>query len=120
MRDIIKQQLQKVCFADLNNFDRTTGTFHIKKYSKPKYEIGKCYLIKLPPDVIGNVNSVVAVNWNRGKCPMNEYYKAYVSKAVGTYIYVDCLAYDFDNRKDLTAMWSGYLDTTTLTQIATI
>ena len=48
IRPIIKEQLEKCQFADLNNFDPATNTFYIKKYSKPTYEVNHCYLVKLP------------------------------------------------------------------------
>ena len=41
IRSIIKEQLEKCQFADLNNFDPTTNTFYIKKYSKPTYELNR-------------------------------------------------------------------------------
>lgn len=118
MRESIRKQLETCVFANLNNYDEKTNTFYIPQYSKPKYDIGRCYLIKLPGNIVNNKNSVLAVNWNNGNAPQHPYYKAYVSKAIGTLIYVDCLAYDFENKADLQIMWSGYLDSTTLTQIA--
>lgn len=120
MRDYVIKQLQNCQFANINNYDPVNNVFRIPKYSKPKYDIGRCYLIKLPGNIVNNTNNVLAANWNNGTCPKHDCYKAYVSKAVGTLIYVDCLAYDLANQQDLNAMWSGYLDTTTLTQIAVL
>jgi hypothetical protein len=35
-------------------------------------------------------------------------------------IYVDSVGFDFDTKQDLSLMWSGWLDTSTLTQIAAL
>lgn len=115
---IIEEQLKKCQFADLTNFDEATNTYHISKYAKPIYTAGCCYLIKLPGELIKNPTTILAVNWNHGTAPQHEYYKAYVNKTLGKMIYCDCLAYDFENRKDLSIMFSGWFDTETLTQIA--
>ena len=34
IRPLIKEQLEKCQFADLNNYDARTNTFQIRKYSK--------------------------------------------------------------------------------------
>lgn len=118
MQEFIKKQLEKCVFANLENFDNATNTYHIPKYTKPKYELGRCYLIKIPGHILGNPQSVLASNWNRGTFPIYPYYKAYVSKQSGQYVYVDCLAFNFDTGTDINSMWSGWLDTTELVQVA--
>ena len=49
---IVEQQLKKCYFANLNNFDENTNTYFIPKYSKPKYDLNNCYLIKVNKEVI--------------------------------------------------------------------
>ena len=120
IRPIIKEQLEKCQFADLNNFDPVTNTFYIKKYSKPTYELNKCYLVKLPISIVNVSDSVLAVNWNNGSCPKTQYLKIYISKTMGTMIYVDSIGFDFDTRQDISLMWSGWLNTTELTQISAL
>lgn len=120
MREFIKKQLERCVFANLNNFDPKSNSYLIPKYTKPKYDLGKCYLIKLPGHIINNPQSVLATNWNGGNFPSHAYYKAYVSKQASNYIYVDCLAFDFETGCDLNIMWSGWLDATELIQIATL
>jgi hypothetical protein len=120
IRPIIKEQLEKCQFADLNNFDPNTNTFYIKKYSKPTYEVNHCYLVKLPLNIINTVDSVLAVNWNNGTCPKTQYLKIYISKALGTMIYVDSIGFDFDTKQDLNLMWSGWLNSQELTQISAL
>lgn len=120
IRPIIKEQLEKCQFADLNNYDATTNTFLIKKYSKPTYELNHCYLVKLPLNIINAADSVLAVNWNAGSYPVTQYLKIYISKIMGTMIYVDSIGFDFDTKQDLNNMWSGWLNTSELVQIAAI
>lgn len=120
IRPIIKEQLDKCQFADLNNYDPSTNTFYIRKYCKPTYEINHCYLVRLPLNIVNTADSVLAVNWNNGSCPKTQYLKIYISKAMGTMIYVDSVGFDFDTKQDLNLMWSGWLDSSQLTQIAAL
>ena len=118
MSDYIKKQLQKCAWANLNNYDPNTNTYHIPKYSKPTYKVGVTYIIKLPLDVVNNKDSVLATNWNHGQAPKHQYLKAYVSKMLSAYIYVDALGFDINNNQDINDIFSGWLDATTLEQIA--
>lgn len=118
MLEYIEKQLKGCAVANLKNYDPVNHVFHIPKYTKPKYDIGGCYLVKLDGHIINNDTSVLATNWNNGTSPKYEYLKIYVSKAVGKTIYVDGLAYDFVNKVDMTDMWTGWLDTEYLTQLA--
>jgi hypothetical protein len=118
IRPLTKEQLEKCQFADLNNYDARTNTFLIRKYSKPTYEINSCYLVRLPGSIIGRNDSVLAVNWNNGSAPNTQYLKIYISKIMGTMIYVDSIGFDFETKQDLNVMWSGWLNTSELTQIA--
>ena len=120
IRPIIKEQLEKCQFANLNNYDPVTNTFIIKKYLQPTYDVNKCYLVRLPVAVVNNNDSVLAVNWNNGSTPMTTYLKIYISKALGNMIYVDSIGFDFDTKQDLNIMWSGWLNTSELTQIASL
>ena len=120
IRTLIKEQLEKCQFADLNNYDPATNTFLIRKYSQPTYDINKCYLVRLPVNIINNSDSVLAVNWNNGSCPKTQYLKIYISKIMGTMIYVDSIGFDFETRQDLNLMWSGWLNINELTQISAL
>jgi hypothetical protein len=118
IRPIIQEQLDKCQFADLNNFDKNSNTYIIRKYCKPTYELNKCYLVKVPANIVNSTDSVLATNWNSGSCPKTQYLKIYLSKVLGTMIYVDSIGFDFETKQDLNLMWSGWLNTTELTQIA--
>ena len=47
IRPIIKEQLEKCQFADLNNFDPNTNTFYIKKYFKQLNDKNLMYFNKM-------------------------------------------------------------------------
>ena len=119
IREYIKEQLSKCNFANVSNITEENGySFIIPKYSKPKYILNKCYLIKVSDMIVNKPNSVTAVNWNNGDYPRKNYLKAYVSKTFGKMIFVDCLEYDFEAKKDLETTWSGWLSVDDITQIA--
>lgn len=112
------EQLKKCEFADLSNFDANTNTYHIPRYTKPTYDIGKCYIIQVPDRLINNTNSIEAVNWNKCTAPSNKYLKIYVSKQLGKMIYIDSVGYDLETKRDLNNLWSGWLPIEEITQIA--
>lgn len=118
IRSIIKEQLERCQFANLNNFDKSSATYSIRRYSKPTYDLNKCYLVKIPISIIGKQDSVLATNWNSGSAPTTEYLKIYISKKLGNMIFVDSISFDFEKGVDLPDMWSGWLDSDTLAQIA--
>jgi hypothetical protein len=120
MREYVKQQLAKCAYANLNHYDEATNTFIIPKYTKPKYDLGKMYLIQIPAIMVNNPTSVLACNWNNSTSPKSSYLKIYVSKTAGKMIYVDSIGYDMENRQDLSIMWSGWLPIDEITQIATL
>ena len=118
--EIVKKQLQKVNWADLSNFDPTTNTYSIKKYSQPTYNIGKMYIVKVADQLVCNNDSVIATNWNNGTSPQFTHLKIYVSKILDKMIYVDSVSYDIVNKKDLSLMWSGWLPVENLTQLESL
>lgn len=120
IRPLIKEQLEKCQFADLNNYDQRINTFLIRKYCKPTYELNHCYLVRLPLSIINTSDSVLAVNWNQGNSPSTQYLKIYISKIMGPMIYVDSIGFDFDTKQDLNIMWSGWLNIQELTQISSL
>ena len=117
MREFIKQQLKQVAFADLSHYDEATCTFNIPKYSEPKYEVGKTYIIEVSGILVNNNTSVIAANWNNCTSPTNKYLKAYVSNTMGKMIYVDSLVYNMETQTDTTIFWSGWLPVEQLKQL---
>lgn len=120
MREIIKKQLLKCTYANLNNFNPETNTFYIPKYSKPQYVVGKMYLVQLPLNLVNNTSSVVAANWNNGTAPQFQYLKVYAAKLLGKMLYVDSIGYDINTRQDINTLWSGWLPTEEITQLAVL
>ena len=121
IRHLIKEQLKRCQFANLHNFNATTNTYLIPKYSQPTYKLNKCYLVKLPVNILNTSDSVLAVNWNNGSCPKTQYLKIFVSKALGgNMIFVDSIGFDFKTKQDLNLMWSGWLDSSQLIQISAL
>lgn len=118
MREIIKNQLLKCTYADLNNFNPETNTFYIPKYSKPQYVVGKMYLVQLPLSLVNNTSSVIATNWNNGTAPMYPYLKIFVSKMLGKMAFCDSIGYDTSTQQDINSLWSGWLPTEEITQLA--
>ena len=116
---IVETQLKKCSYADLSHFDNTTGVFNIPKYSKPKFDIGKMYIIQVANELVDNNGSVIATNWNSGTSPKSQFLKIYVSKMVGKMIYVDSLVFNIETKSDTNIIWSGWLPTEQITQIAT-
>ena len=116
---IVETQLKKCSYADLSHFDNTTGVFNIPKYSKPKFDIGKMYIIQVANELVDNNSSVIATNWNSGTSPKSPFLKIYVSKMVGKMIYVDSLVFNIKTKSDTNITWSGWLPTEQITQIAT-
>ena len=117
MRELIKNQLKQVSYADLSHYDETTGVFNIPKYSKPKYDIGKMYIVQVANELVNNNTNVIAANWNNGTSPKGNVLKIYVNKMVGKMIYVDSLIFDMNTKQDTSIMWSGWLPTESLTQL---
>jgi len=117
MRELIKKQLKSVNFADLSNYDETTGVFTIPKYSKPKYDVGKMYLVQIANELVDNTTSVLASNWNNGTAPKSAFLKVFVNKTSGKMIYVDSLAFNMLTKTETMTMWSGWLPVDQITQI---
>lgn len=117
MNELIKKQLEQCIYANLDNYDEETNTYHIPKYTKVKYETNKMYLVKVSKEFVNNTNSVVACNWNNSTAPKYEYLKIYISKFNGKMAYIDSLAINPITKQDLTEMWSGWISIDDLTLI---
>jgi len=110
MRDIIRRQLEECVFADISNYDPETNTFLIKKYNRPDYKVGSCYLIKVNDNVMNDKDSAIAINWNNGNLPKYPYLKIYVGQVMGKMIRVDSIYYNIETNQDSVEMWNGWLN----------
>lgn len=113
MRELIKQQLRACNFANLSNTVKIEGGYLIKipKYSKPRFELGKMYLISLSEDAAFNSASYLSVTRNNNTVPGISCLKAYIAKQEGRLVYTNCIGFNLNtNCDDLSKVWSGWLD----------
>lgn len=109
MNKIIKRELEKVREVNLNYDDNTTKLYIPKKVGI-KLNVGNCYIIKLSDYMVNPpLDSPIVVNWNSGNIPKYKYYKIDVNKIMGNMVNVNGVAYDFENKKDIYEMWSGWI-----------
>ena len=110
MNKIIKEQLNKIQVANMNNYNENNYSFTIPKYNADRFEDDKCYLIELDNSlIINDEESLLQCNWNNGTYPSHKYLKIDVNKVMGKMIKVNSIAYDYVNQKDLNVIWSGWL-----------
>lgn len=110
MNKLIKEQLDKIQVADISNYNSNNYHFIIPKYIADRFEEDKCYLIELNDILIKDNNeSVLQSNWNNNTYPKYKYLKIDVNKVMGKMIKVNSIAYDYENKRDLLEMWSGWL-----------
>lgn len=110
MNKHIKDQLNQVKIARVPEFNEDTTHIFIKKQTTIKIEEDCCYLIKLNSSITNpTTTSTLASNWNNGSIPSHSYYKVDIQKIMAHMIKVTGVAYDYDNQKDLTDMWCGWL-----------
>ena len=117
MRELVKKQLNKCVFANLNNYDEKTHTFIIPKYTKEQYKVNRVYLIKLSKELVNNISSVIACNWNNATAPKSEYLKIFINKFNGKMAYVDTIAINPITKVDTNDYWSGWLPIDSFTLI---
>lgn len=105
--ELIKEQLSKVQFADLSNYDAVTKTYHIPKVNQIKLKANHSYVIRLKesaPD-----NDVLRVNYNQGRVPELGSYLIDVISLLNRVVKVNAVKYDEQRRSTTNIWWSGYL-----------
>lgn len=107
MNKLIEEQLKKVIFADLSNFNPDTNTYIIRKKEEIKINVDECYLIRFTDNFFNN--ATVITNWNSGNVPKFKSCKADIAKTMGKMIKVNCIGYDEDTDEDLSLFWSGWI-----------
>lgn len=109
---IVEQQLKKVTLADLSNCQEKDDcyVYYINKHTEEVLEVDKCYLVKVDLKKLNSDDYSFLVNYNKHKvCPEYEYLKIDVMKKLATMFQVNGIYYDYDNKKDLSSSWSGWL-----------
>lgn len=110
MNKIIKNQLDKVSVAKLPYYDDNTTSIIIPKLSTLYLKENCCYILKLDDIMLHpSENSVLVTNWNNNSIPTSRYYKADINQIMGKMVKITGLAYDFENKKDLSDIWVGWL-----------
>lgn len=110
MNKLIKKELEKVSVADLSHHDESNREFFIPRFKQIMLKVDSCYLIKLDKSLlVDNEMSTLSSNWNKGTLPPCEYLKVDISKVMGKMVRVNSVGYDFNNKKDLSVTWSGWL-----------
>lgn len=118
-RKFILDQLAQCAFASPTAFNKETHTFSIPRYTKPKYDIGKCYIVQLPDHLL-RADSILATNWNQNRIPPGVFLKIFVSKALGKMIYTDAVLFDPQTQTELNMWWSGWLPVDEIKQLSII
>ena len=106
MRKLIKQQLEKVEYADLSNLSEMEA-FIIPKRAKSIFAQGKEYIIELSDDLLlKGANPTLESNYNRGRVPQNKVLHGEIENILGKLIFFSGCGYD---NGDLNTFWRGYL-----------
>ena len=106
-KQIIKNQLNKVVYADLSNYDEKTNTYYIPKINQIKLQINHSYIIKVKDSLYNN--ELLKSNYNQGRTPPYKNYLIDVVSILGKVIKVNGVEYDLENNRVLNNLWSGYL-----------
>lgn len=104
---LIEDQLKKVEFADLSNFNKETNTYLIRKRVDIKIQEDHIYLIQIKPSCFNN--DTVIINWNGGNKPPEGFLQIDVSKVMNKMIKVVGVSYDNEQGSVTNKFWSGWL-----------
>lgn len=108
MNKWIKKELFKCSVAELPSFDENTTNIHIPKHQGIVIKKDKCYLIQIKKD---KIEPSITINYNQGSIPPYDYYKIDVNQVIGPMVNLNGVAYDYENKKDICSVWSGWLST---------
>lgn len=104
---LFDEQLDKVIYADLSNYDETTKTYFIPKINKIKLKINHSYIIKIKETI--KSNDILRNNYNKGREPEIAYYLIDVISILNKVIKVNAIVYNIENNITENKFWSGYL-----------
>lgn len=105
--ELIREQLSKVQFANLSNYDAATKTYRVPKVNQIKLEVNHSYIIHLKESVRGN--DVLRINYNQGRVPELGSYLIDVISILNRVVKVNAVKYDEQRGSTTNAWWSGYL-----------
>ena len=104
---LIQEQLSKVVYADLSNYDEETHTYYIPKINQIKLQVNHSYIIKIKDSLY--MNELLKSNYNQGRTPPYKSYLIDIVSILGRVIKVNGVEYDLEKNKTLNNLWSGYL-----------
>ena len=91
---LVKEQLNKVVYADLSNYDEKTNTYHIPKINQIKLQINHSYIIKIKDSLYEN--ELLKSNYNQGRTPPYKSYLIDIVSILGKIIKVNGVEYDLE------------------------
>lgn len=103
MNDIIKEQLKKVRWVALPDYDDNTTQMIIKKQGKPtlEFNVGHFYIFEIADYILTPSDTfTLASNWNKGIIPQSKYIRCQILQIMGKMIRVGAIGYDLSNQTD--------------------
>lgn len=111
MNNIIKDQLKKCRVAVIPNFEDSATHIYINKvcYIQTSNMLpNHIYVIKIKPGVKNN--NTIAFNWNGGRKPLYDYYRAEKVGEMGNMIKLNGIAIDINTGENIyTQSFYGFL-----------
>ena len=104
---LFNEQLDKVVYADLSNYDAATKTYHIPKINRIRFKLNHSYIIRIK-DSIKN-NDILRSNYNRGNEPEITTYLIDIISVLNKVIKVNAIKYNTEEDKTENIYWNGYL-----------
>lgn len=104
---LVKEQLSKVYYADLSNYNEEENSYFIPKINKIKIQLNHTYIIEIKESI--KDNQTLKCNYNKGEIPPFKCCLIDVSLVLGKIIKVNGVEYDINNKSPLNKIWSGYL-----------
>ena len=113
MNKVIKEQLDKVKFANLPPYDDDTTEMVINKkvfISSDDVKVDSTYIIEIESYVLfPNENFTLSTNWNHNTVPPSPVMNVSIVKKMGKMTYVKGFAYDVKLKKNQPLAWEGWL-----------
>lgn len=105
---LVLDQLSKVCYADLSNYNEEENSYFIPKINNIKIQLNHTYIIEIKESIKNN--QVLKCNYNKGEIPPFKYCLMDVLLVLGKIIKINGVEYDLKNKKPLNNIWSGFLN----------
>lgn len=104
---LVQEELGKVVYADLSNYDEATKTYHIPKANKIRIKLNHSYIIEVKGSIKNN--DLLRSNYNQGNEPELTTYLVDVIAILNKVIKVNGVKYNIRENKTENIYWNGYL-----------